>query len=86
MANNLPAKSQAMPGKDFIARKDSIILHENITQSTVAISIVPDDFPEDIETFYVKITDVRNIGESKFGGTPGLYINFKFFHMFFHIL
>ncbi|XP_039258016.2 adhesion G-protein coupled receptor V1-like isoform X1 [Styela clava] len=72
IASNLPIKSQAMPGADYIARDDSITLMENITSATIAISIVPDDIPEDIESFYVVLTDVKIIGESMFNSQPGI--------------
>lgn len=72
VAENLPAKSQALPGADFIARDDSIYILENVTSATIAISIVPDDVPEDIESFYVKLTDVTLIGEPMMNSVPGI--------------
>lgn len=71
MAENLPAKSQARPGADFISRSDVIVMRENVTRATVAISIVPDDIPEDIETFYVTLTEVSVIGDSLLNSHPG---------------
>ena len=46
-------------------------MRENSTRAAVAVGIVPDDTPEDVETFYVVITRVRLIGESEVGGAPG---------------
>lgn len=42
-----------------------------MTSATIAISIVPDDVPEDIESFYVKLTDVALIGEPMMNSVPG---------------
>ena len=37
----------------------------------MSFSILPDDVPEDIESFYVIIYDVTLIGESMLDGMPG---------------
>ena len=72
IAGNLPPKSRATPGVDFISRDSRLVMRENSTRAAVAITIVPDDVPEDIETFYVIIKDVRLIGDSPVGGAPEL--------------
>ena len=70
-ADKLPMKSQATPGADFISRDSTLIMRENSTRAAISISIIPDDEPEDIESFFVIIDDVTLIGESKLGGEPG---------------
>lgn len=57
---------------DFIERRDSLVMRENSTRAAISISIIPDDIPEDIESFYVVINDVRLIGESDFSTDPGM--------------
>ncbi|CAK8694047.1 unnamed protein product [Clavelina lepadiformis] len=71
-ADNLQLKSQATPGTDFIPRDSSLVMRENTTRAAVSISIIPDDIPEDIESFYVIIYKVTLIGESTIGGEPGI--------------
>ena len=49
-------------------------MRENTTRAAVSISIIPDDIPEDIESFYVIIYKVTLIGESTIGGEPGVVV------------
>jgi len=63
---------------DFIPRDSSLIMRENSTKAAISISIMPDDLPEDIESFYVIIDDVTLIGESKLGGKPSNILRCKY--------
>lgn len=70
-ATSFPSQSRALPGVDFVPRDSSLVMRENSTKAAISISIIPDDVPEDIESFYVVITGVKLIGESEYNTQPG---------------
>uniref|UniRef100_A0A8C9WGZ3 Adhesion G-protein coupled receptor V1 n=1 Tax=Scleropages formosus TaxID=113540 RepID=A0A8C9WGZ3_SCLFO len=65
-------ESSATANEDYVAKDEMVIMKENITDTSITITILPDDVPELAEKFLVNITDVMFTGIAQGGGQPSV--------------
>uniref|UniRef100_A0AAV2MS74 Staphylococcus aureus surface protein A n=1 Tax=Knipowitschia caucasica TaxID=637954 RepID=A0AAV2MS74_KNICA len=71
-ALHLPPSNQATTGQDYIARTNTVIMPESATVAIITITILPDNFPELDESFYVNITAVELVSGAVGPGQPSV--------------
>uniref|UniRef100_A0A3B4ZW94 Adhesion G-protein coupled receptor V1 n=1 Tax=Stegastes partitus TaxID=144197 RepID=A0A3B4ZW94_9TELE len=67
-----PPSNQAVAGKDYLAKDNSIIMINGATVALVTVTILPDDIPELAESFLVNITRVELVRGSVGAGQPSV--------------